>query len=127
VDLVYVIAALFVPAATVLGLRMWLARSRARAPAQAAADSQTPELAQTVAAVQERLTELSGQLEDMGRDWEERDRRLTRQLNALLALTERPSKIDLSAAGEPGNAVKPVKPVKATKATKANARRSPRP
>ncbi len=96
------ITALVVPTATVLGLRMWLARARAGVPAQAVVDLDKSELAQTVAAVQERLTELSGQLENMSRDWEERDRRLTRQLNALLALTERPSRIDLSVGDKPG-------------------------
>jgi hypothetical protein len=102
VDVAYLIAALVVPAATVLGLRLWLARPRAGPPAAEHVDSDASELAQTIAAVQERLNELSGQLETMSRDWEERDRRLSGQLNVLLALTERPGRIDLSVGGKPG-------------------------
>jgi HAMP domain-containing protein len=102
VDLAYVIAGLAVPAATVLGLWWWLARSRASASAQPDADLDTSDLAETVAAVQDRLTELSAQLETMREDWEERDRRLSGKLNALLALTERATRIDLPIGGKPG-------------------------
>jgi hypothetical protein len=101
-DVVYLIAGLVVPTATVLGLRFWRIRSRADARARAVADLDRSELTKTVTAVQERLTELSGQIETMSRDWEDRDRRLTGQLNALLALTERPRRLDLSVGDRPG-------------------------
>jgi len=100
-DLVYVIAGLVVPAATVLGLRVWLVRSRAGGPAHPVPDQDNSQLVASVAAVQERLAELTGQLATMSRDWEERDRRLTTQLNALLALTERPRGFDLSVGEQP--------------------------
>jgi HAMP domain-containing protein len=100
-DVVYLIAGLVVPTATVLGLRLWRVRSRADVRARALADLNNSELAKTVAAVQERLTELSGQIETMNQDWEERDNRLTGQLNALLALTERPRRLDLSVGDRP--------------------------
>jgi hypothetical protein len=99
--MLYVIAGLVVPAATVLGLRVWLVRSRAGGSAQPVADQDNSELARSVAAVQDRLAELTGQLETMSRAWEERDRRLTGQLNALLALTERPGRFDLSVGDRP--------------------------
>jgi hypothetical protein len=103
VDWAYVIAGLAVPAATVLGLRLWLARSHADAHArQAVDDPDKSDLAGAVAAVQDRLTELTDQLETLRTDWEERDRRLTRQLNALLTLTERATRIDLSFGGKSG-------------------------
>jgi hypothetical protein len=38
----------------------------------------------------------------MSRDWADRDRRLTSQLNALLALTDRPRAFDLSVEDRPG-------------------------
>lgn len=101
VDLAYVITGLVVPAVTVLGLWAWLTRSRAGAAARAVADLDRSELARTVTAVQQRLTELSGQLDTMSRDWEERDRRLTGQLNALLAMTERPNRFDLPVRDKP--------------------------
>ncbi|HEU5160219.1 MAG TPA: hypothetical protein VFU43_24695 [Streptosporangiaceae bacterium] len=97
----YVITGLVVPAVTVLGLWAWLTRSRAGAAARAVADLDRSELARTVTAVQQRLTELSGQLDTMSRDWEERDRRLTGQLNALLAMTERPNRFDLPVRDKP--------------------------
>lgn len=95
------IAALTVPAVTVLALWLWLARSRAGVAARAAADESgdMAELAQTVSVVQHRLAELSGRIETLTREWDERDRRLTGRLNALLALTERPpGRIDLTRA-----------------------------
>jgi hypothetical protein len=105
-DLVYVIAGFVVPAATVLGLRIWFVRSRAAGPPDSAGDSvadrENADLARSVADVQERLAELTGQLETMSRDWRERDRRLTTQLNSLLALTERPRRFDLF-AGDAGD------------------------
>jgi hypothetical protein len=101
--LVYVIAGVVVPTATVFGLWAWRVRSRAGGPAvRSGADLDNSELARSVAAVQERLTELTGQLETMSRDWDERDRRLTGQLNALLALTERLRGFDLSVGDRPG-------------------------
>jgi hypothetical protein len=101
--LVYVIAGVVVPTATVFGLWAWRVRARAAGPdVRTVADGDNAELARSVAAVQERLTELTGQLETMSRDWEERDRRLTGRLNALLELTERPRRLDLSAGDRPG-------------------------
>jgi hypothetical protein len=102
-DLVYVIAGVVVPTATVFCLWAWRVRSRAGGPAvRSVADLDNSELARSVAAVQERLTELTGQLETMSRDWADRDRRLTSQLNALLALTDRPRAFDLSVEDRPG-------------------------
>jgi hypothetical protein len=100
--LVYVIAGVVVPTATIFGLWAWRVRSRQGWPAVRSADLDNSELARSVAAVQERLTELTGQLETMSRDWEDRDRRLTSQLNALLELTERPRIRDLSVGDRPG-------------------------
>jgi hypothetical protein len=101
-DWVYVIAGVVVPTATVLGLRVWLVRSRSGGQAHSVADQDNSELARSIAVVRERLAELTGQLETMSRDWEERDRRLTTQLNMLLALTERPRRFDLSVGDRPG-------------------------
>jgi hypothetical protein len=89
VDLAYVIAGLAVPAATFFGLRLWFVRSRAVAVTRDDAD-----LAHSVAAMQDRLAELSGQLESMSRDWEERDLRLKGQISELLAFTEQMARID---------------------------------
>jgi hypothetical protein len=87
-DLVYVLAGLAVPAATCLGLwGWWLAGGRSRKADDAG-------LAQSVEAVQQRLTELSDQLESMSRHWEERDSRLTGQLNSLIELTEQLGRVD---------------------------------
>ena len=101
-DWAYVIAALAVPAATFFGLRWWLARPPARGAVPAAPDQDMAELAKTVAAVQDRLTELSGQLESMRAAAEARERRLTGRLNSLLALTEGSTRIDLSFGGKSG-------------------------
>jgi hypothetical protein len=85
-----------VPAATFLGLRLWYLRSRAAtgAAAQGDADQSESELARSVTAMQDRLTELSDQLEAMSRDWAERDHRLKSQLNDLLTFTEQMARID---------------------------------
>jgi hypothetical protein len=93
VDWAYVIAGLAVPAATFCGLRLWFVRSRAAA-VQADTDQAEPGLARSVAALQDRLGELSGQLETMSRDWEDRDLRLKGQLSELLAFTEQMARID---------------------------------
>ena len=107
-DLVYLISALFVPTATVIGLRVWFARSWASGPARAVVDLDQSELAQSVGAVRRQLLELSDQVETLSRDWEERDRRLTSQLNALLELTDRLRPINLSAVGDkPGEPGRP--------------------
>jgi hypothetical protein len=101
-----VVAALMVPATTVLALWLWLARSRAGAAARGADEpgesGDMAELTRTISVVQERLAELSGRIEIMHREWHERDRRLTVRLNALLALTERPGRIDLSIRAKRG-------------------------
>jgi hypothetical protein len=109
VDLVYVMAALIVPAATVLGLRVWFGR-RPDVPPRPVADLDSSELAQTLAALQERLKELGDQVETMNRDGEERDQRLTGRLNSLLAMTERPTRFDLSVGHPPGAPGRPARP-----------------
>lgn len=95
-DLAYVIAGLAVPATTFLGLRLWYVRSRTATAAAVPgdADQGEAELTRSVAAMQDRLIELSDQLEAMSKDWAERDHRLKGQLNQLLAVTEQMARID---------------------------------
>lgn len=100
-DVAYVMVALAVPAATVLGL-WWFARSRGGASVHTASDPDKSGLAASVAAIEERLNELTDRLETMRDDAVERERRLTGRLNALLALTERATRIDLSVGEKPG-------------------------
>jgi hypothetical protein len=94
VDLAYVIAGLAVPAATVFGLRLWFMRSRAAAALRDDADHGEADLARSVADLQDRLAELSGQLESMSKNWEERDLRLKGQISELLTFTEQMARID---------------------------------
>jgi hypothetical protein len=102
VDLWYVLAGLAVPAATYLGLRLWSIRSSGPAPiaqdGRADARSDGSDLAQSVVAVQARLKELTDQLAAMSRDWEERDRRLTEQIQGLIGLTEQAAKVNAEMA-----------------------------
>jgi hypothetical protein len=101
-DVVYVVAGLAVPTATCIGLWLWAVRTRSSALPAGAADEDDSELARSVAAVADRLAELSDQLEVMSRHWEERDSRLTGQLNALIKLTEQLGRVDPWIGEKPG-------------------------
>jgi hypothetical protein len=95
VDLVYWAAALAVPVATCLGLWIWYLRTAAIAPHVGdRRDHDGSDTAQSVAAVQDRLRELSGRLDGMSRDWAARDRELTGRLGALIAFTEQLANVD---------------------------------